>query len=97
MYRSPVGLSLFFIVVWSIFNLRAHTGEEIALYRSLLPLFQQLKGALLYCEARKSESILQFSADLDKIVYSIHRRVQIIAAEVFEFLLLCLCTRSGVS
>ncbi|KAM9316864.1 dynein axonemal heavy chain 14 [Gastrophryne carolinensis] len=47
-------------------------SEEVALYQSLIPSFQQLKSAVLYCEAKKDEDIVKFSGDLDKYISNLH-------------------------
>ncbi|XP_069582586.1 dynein axonemal heavy chain 14 [Ranitomeya imitator] len=47
-------------------------SEETALYQSLIPSFQQLKSAVLFCEAKKDEDIVKFSGDLDKYISNLH-------------------------
>ncbi|XP_068088957.1 dynein axonemal heavy chain 14 isoform X3 [Hyperolius riggenbachi] len=47
-------------------------SEETALYQSLTPGFQQLKNAVLYCEAKKDEDVVKFSGDLDKYISNLH-------------------------
>ncbi|KAM4694195.1 dynein axonemal heavy chain 14 [Discoglossus pictus] len=47
-------------------------AEELAQYQSLIPCFQQLKSAILFCEAKKDEDIIKFSADLDKNISELH-------------------------
>ncbi|XP_075719503.1 dynein axonemal heavy chain 14 isoform X3 [Rhinoderma darwinii] len=47
-------------------------SEETALYQSLIPSFQQLKSAVLFCEAKKDEDIVKFSGDLDKYILNLH-------------------------
>ncbi|KAM5165262.1 dynein axonemal heavy chain 14 [Mantella aurantiaca] len=47
-------------------------SEETAMYQSLTPSFQQLKSAVLYCEAKKDEDIVKFSGDLDKYISNLH-------------------------
>ncbi|XP_056424426.1 dynein axonemal heavy chain 14 isoform X2 [Hyla sarda] len=47
-------------------------SEETALYQSLIPSFQQLKSAVLFCEAKKDEDIVRFSGDLDKYISNLH-------------------------
>ncbi|XP_044147930.1 LOW QUALITY PROTEIN: dynein axonemal heavy chain 14 [Bufo gargarizans] len=47
-------------------------SEETALYQSLIPSFQQLKSAVLFCEAKKDEDIVKFSGDLDKYISDLH-------------------------
>ncbi|XP_063775070.1 dynein axonemal heavy chain 14 isoform X3 [Pseudophryne corroboree] len=46
--------------------------EDTALYQSLIPSFQQLKSAVLFCQAKKNEDIIQFSGDLDKYISDLH-------------------------
>ncbi|XP_073527968.1 dynein axonemal heavy chain 14 isoform X2 [Phyllobates terribilis] len=48
------------------------TSEETAFYQSLVPSFQQLKSAVLFCEAKKDEDIVKFSGDLDKYISNLH-------------------------
>lgn len=45
--------------------------EDIALYQTLVPTFQHLKSTVLFCQARKDENILKFSADLDQRVHDL--------------------------
>ncbi|KAG8538765.1 hypothetical protein GDO81_022111, partial [Engystomops pustulosus] len=47
-------------------------SEETALYQSLIPGFQQLKSAVLFCEAKKDEDIVRFSGDLDQYISHLH-------------------------
>ncbi|KAM8945402.1 dynein axonemal heavy chain 14 [Pelodytes ibericus] len=46
--------------------------EELALYQSLIPGFQQLKSSVLFCEAKKDEGIVKFSGDLDRYISNLH-------------------------
>ncbi|XP_075057079.1 dynein axonemal heavy chain 14 [Mixophyes fleayi] len=48
------------------------SSEDTALYQSLIPSFQQLKSAVLFCEAKKDEDIIRFSGDLDKYISDLH-------------------------
>ncbi|XP_076809994.1 dynein axonemal heavy chain 6-like [Clavelina lepadiformis] len=45
--------------------------EQLAIFQTLVPAFQHLKTTMLFCEAKKDDNIMRFSADLDKHVHNL--------------------------
>eukprot|EP00079_Xenopus_tropicalis_P035681 XP_017949452.1 PREDICTED: dynein heavy chain 14, axonemal [Xenopus tropicalis] len=66
----------------------AISPEETAHYQSLIPSFQQLKSAVLFCEAKKDENIVRFSGDLDTYISQLHSELMEFKVKVRNPLLL---------
>ncbi|XP_063298016.1 dynein axonemal heavy chain 14 [Pelobates fuscus] len=64
------------------------SSEELALFQSLTPSFQQLKSSVLYCEAKKDEGIVKFSGDLDKYISNLHFEIMDLKIKVRSPILL---------
>ncbi|CAH2255707.1 dynein heavy chain 14, axonemal [Pelobates cultripes] len=64
------------------------SSEELALFQSLTPSFQQLKSSVLYCEAKKDEGIVKFSGDLDKYISNLHFEIMDLKIKVRSHILL---------
>ncbi|CAF0983043.1 unnamed protein product [Adineta steineri] len=49
--------------------------EDYSLFRSLAPIYQQLKSSLLYTEAQCDENVQKFTIELDEMIQRLHTQI----------------------